>query len=118
MTFAPNLHNQSTSALFPGRNGGPKTVQAAGLNIKGILLKECGIVFNPHAFRHLAAYIFLRANPGSYEIVRRLLGHKRIETTIAFYCGLENDAAFRHFFETVEQHRQVPAASSPTGARR
>ena len=40
-------------------------------------------------FRHAAAYIMLKADPGNYELVRRVLGHRSITTTRNFYIGLE-----------------------------
>jgi integrase len=43
-----------------------------------------------HQFRHAAAAIFLKHNPGQYELVRRMLGHRNIATTMNFYVGLEN----------------------------
>ena len=41
--------------------------------------------------------IFLEAHPGAYEDVRRLLGHKSIQTTINFYAGLEATAAINRY---------------------
>jgi hypothetical protein len=45
--------------------------------------------------------IFLDRNPGQYEVVRQLLGHKDIQTTIAFYAGAERASAARHFAKTI-----------------
>lgn len=56
-----------------------------------------GLNVNIHLFRHIAAKLYLDDHPGEYEVVRNLLGHTRIQTTISFYCGLEREAAIRHF---------------------
>jgi len=56
---------------------------------------------NPHLFRHIAAKFHLEANPGEYEIVRRVLGHTDIKTTTDFYAGTEGAAAARHFDQTI-----------------
>ena len=48
-------------------------------------------------YRHIAALIYLRLNPGGYEVMRRVLGHKKMDTTSNFYAGLEATAAARHF---------------------
>jgi integrase len=56
---------------------------------------------HPHLFRHIAAKLFLDGNPGSYEIIRRVLGHRSIDTTTGFYTGLETAAAVRHFDKTI-----------------
>jgi integrase len=52
-------------------------------------------------FRHAAAYIMLKADPGNYELVRRVLGHRSIATTRNFYIGLETLEATRLFGEMV-----------------
>jgi integrase len=48
-----------------------------------------GLRITVHQFRHAAAAIYLKDHPGNYETVRQLLGHRDIQTTIRFYCGLE-----------------------------
>ena len=40
---------------------------------------------NPHLFRHVMAKIYLDANPGEYEVVRRVLAHRSIDTTTRYY---------------------------------
>jgi site-specific recombinase XerD len=54
-----------------------------------------------HRFRHAVGKIFLDQNPGHYEVVRQLLGHKDIKTTIAFYSGAETASAARHYARTI-----------------
>ena len=43
----------------------------------------------------------LKADPGNYELVRRVLGHRSITTTQNFYIGLETLEATRLFGEMV-----------------
>src|SRR5215471_11169437 len=43
----------------------------------------------PHQFRHLVAKLYLDRHPDAFETVRRLLGHKSIETTMRFYRELD-----------------------------
>ncbi|MBM4073226.1 MAG: site-specific integrase [Planctomycetes bacterium] len=69
--------------------------------IRKATLEEAGLKMNPHLFRHAMAKIYLDRNPGDYETIRRLLGHKSIETTIRFYCGAEQESAIRHFQDKV-----------------
>lgn len=95
------LGDQPSSALFPGREGRPLTVCAVRDAIKSILMTELGIDLPPHGFRHLAAMNFLKANPGHYESVRRVLAHKDVKTTTAFYCGPERGDAFRQLAKTI-----------------
>ena len=61
------------------------------------ITKELGIRVTPHQFRHLAAAFILEKDPANYEFVRRVLGHKNLQTTIKFYVGLETVEAVRKF---------------------
>jgi integrase len=54
-----------------------------------------------HRFRHAAGKIYLDQNPGQYEVVRQLLGHKDLQTTITFYAGAETASAARHYARTI-----------------
>jgi integrase len=56
-----------------------------------------------HQFRHAAAALILRAKPGNYEYVRRILGHRNLQTTINFYVGLETTQATQEFGEIVRR---------------
>jgi integrase len=75
--------------LFPGDDGDPKTANTFGIQITERIEKSIGLRITPHQFRHAAAAIYLKHRPGHYETVRQLLGHKNIQTTVDFYCGLQ-----------------------------
>jgi integrase len=105
--YRPALLDGASNAVFPGRDSGHKGIRSVSGNIAKFLLQECGIAFNAHAFRHLAAYNFLKAFPGQYEVVRRLLGHRNLETTIRYYCGLETQAAFQQYNEVMNEKRRL-----------
>lgn len=97
-TYRPLLLGRSnTSALFISRNGRQKDPAQLGNQITKLIRQETGLEVNPHLFRHLAGYLFLEAHPGHYEPVRQLLGHKDIQTTIDFYCGLETADTLRRY---------------------
>jgi integrase len=64
-----------------------------------------GLRVNTHLFRHIAAKLYLDEYPGQYEVVRLLLGHKSLTTTIKFYCGLEREAAVNQYTKTVVDKR-------------
>jgi integrase len=59
-----------------------------------------------HQWRHVVGYIFLCSNPGAYEPVRRLLGHKRIETTMNYYTFMLDTDAQEKLEDTFEGLRQ------------
>lgn len=85
--YRPRLAGDPMGSLFPSRNGGPKTPAQLAEQIKRTIRRETGIDLNAHAFRHLAALLFLRAHPGEYPTVQLLLGHKTLSTTLGAYCG-------------------------------
>jgi integrase len=88
--FRPTLLRRSNAAwLFPGVAGEPKTANMFSTQITERIQKATGVRTTVHQFRHACAAIYLKHRPGEYETVRRLLGHRNIQTTINFYCGLE-----------------------------
>ncbi len=105
-TYQPLLTNGHPSTLlFPGRSGQPKHGNALRRNITDVVYKELGLRMNPHLFRHLGALLFLKMNPGQYESVRQLLGHKNIQTTINFYAGFETDEAMHRYGDVINAFR-------------
>jgi integrase len=98
--FHPRLGSGDSPWLFPGDKGA-KTVNTLGEQIKAHVFKATGLQVNLHLFRHIAAKLHLDRNPGAYEVVRRVLGHRSMDTTIKFYAGLETAAAGRHFDEHI-----------------
>jgi integrase len=95
------MHGFNHDWLFAGESQGPKTTRTLSAQISEKLWKQLGLKITPHQFRHAAAYIMLKADPGNYELVRRVLGHRSIETTKKFYIELEALDATRLFGEMV-----------------
>jgi integrase len=96
--FRPVLLRRSNAAwLFPGVAGEPKTANMFSTQITERIQKATGLRITTHQFRHACAAIYLKHRPGEYEVVRRLLGHRNIQTTINFYCGLETTQANEAF---------------------
>lgn len=95
--YRPHLANNDNPWLFPGPGGKHKCAATLSGQIKDIIFKETGLMVTPHQFRHLAAKLFLDAHPGSYETVRRLLGHQNIKNTVNFYAGMETRAAVAQY---------------------
>ena len=90
--------------LFPRRNGGPRSGHLAEDMCK-VIYRETGLVMNAHLFRHFAGMLYLQERPGAYEAVRRILGHRKIDTTTSFYTDLESKWAIRHYDEVVLSKR-------------
>ena len=100
--FRPVLLRGSNAPwLFPGETGDFKTPNMFSGQITDRIEKATGLRITTHQFRHAAAAIYLKHHPDEYETVRRLLGHRNIQTTITFYSGLETIAATEKFAKLV-----------------
>ena len=97
------LRGASSLWLFPGENGRHKTLSTLGDQITDTVKDRVGIRVTAHQYRHAAAALILRATQ-DYELVRRVLGHKNLQTTIRFYVGLETAQASERFGEIVHAH--------------
>jgi integrase len=100
--WRPLLAGFGSPWLLPGRDPAkPKHAVSIADQIKSAIREHLGIAFNPHLFRHLAGKLALSLSPGNYELPRRLLGHKSIDTTTTFYTGTETAAAARLYDDLV-----------------
>jgi hypothetical protein len=96
--FRPVLMRRSNADwLFPGESGNHKQKISFSTQIVERVEKSTGIRITVHQFRHAAGALILKHRPGEYELVRRILGHKSIQTTIKFYCSLETMQASEIF---------------------
>jgi integrase len=97
------LRGSNASWLFPGEAGEPKTANMFSAQVTERIQKAIGLRITVHQFRHAAAAFYLKHHPGDYETVRRFLGHRNIQTTINFYCGLQTVQATEEFGKLVRQ---------------
>jgi site-specific recombinase XerD len=70
--------------VFVNADGTAKSQATVAWLIKTYFARRAGIVLTPHQFRHVSARVMLDAAPGSFEIVKQLLGHRNIKTTTNF----------------------------------
>jgi integrase len=117
--FRPKLARARNDWLFPGVAERPKQAALLSNQIAKTVKREIGVRLTAHQFRHLAGFLYLKHNPGGHEVVRRLLGHRSIETTIRFYAGMEISEAIRHYDQHIEKRRsEVSQASSDAKNKR
>jgi hypothetical protein len=94
----PKLRRGTSKALFPGYGDKHKGASCFGKQLSDFVERHTGIRVSPHQFRHLGGYFHLKRFPGDYATVQKMLGHRRIETTIKFYTGtMERKAAFEKY---------------------
>jgi integrase len=104
--IAPMVTGRRPDHLFVTWRGKPRTQGALAVAIEKTVLKYVGVRLTPHQFRHLAAKIILDQNPGAFELVRELMGHKNIQTTINFYAGIDTKRAGRAQIELIAKIRR------------
>jgi integrase len=112
--YRPLLAKEPSSWMFPGKDGKGKDQQTLRRRITRCIKERIGLAIHPHLFRHFAAFVYLKANPGGYGVVRLLHGHKSVETTTNYYCGMEATAAVQLYDENVLKVRgqPIPVAAS------
>jgi len=113
--IAPKVIGRRPDRLFVNADGTPKNQWSVAWLIRTYLKRRLGIVFSAHQFRHLSAKVALLAEPGNFETVRQLLGHKSLQTTVAAYAGIDSRRAARHHQRLVEE---ALAAGKPMRRRK
>ena len=102
--FRPTLLRGANCAwLFPGEGGDPKTRRTLGPQMTARSRRRWEFTSLRTNSGHAAAAVYLKHHPGDYETVRRLLGHRTIQTTINFYCGLQTTQATERFGNIIRQ---------------
>jgi integrase len=101
--IAPKVIGRRPDRLFVNVDGTPKTQWTVAWMIRTYLKRRAGIALSSHQFRHLGAKVVLDAEPGSFETVRQLLGHKSLTTTVGAYAGIDSRRAARHHQRLVEE---------------
>jgi integrase len=113
--IAPKVIGRRPDRLFVNADVTPKNQWSVAWLIRTYLKRRLGIVFSAHQFRHLSAKVALLAEPGNFETVRQLLGHKSLQTTVAAYAGIDSRRAARHHQRLVEE---ALAAGQPMRRRK
>jgi len=93
--YRPILATDDADLLFPGRKGDHLHPVWFARAIVATVHRWTGLKVTVQGFRHIAAKLFLDRNPHQYILVSLLLGHRSVETTMAYYCVLEGRAVAR-----------------------
>jgi integrase len=105
--YRPLLAKPAYNWLFPGDAEKPLNKGQLRKWITRAIRDFANVDVHPHLFRHFCAWLHLQYHPGDYEGVRRILGHKRIETSIKSYIAFEQDIAAARFDEVVLMERRT-----------
>ena len=112
--IAPKIIGRRPDSLFVNADGARKHQATVSHLISRYLKKHEGILLSPHQFRHVNAMVMLNRSPGNFEGVRQLLGHSSIQTTAAFYAGIDSRRAARHHQALIDDILNTP----PSGRKR
>jgi integrase len=107
------MRGRNEDWLFPGQRGGAKQKVAFSGQITQRIQKATGLRITVHQFRHAAGAIILKHRPGDYQLVRLLLGHRSIETTLKSYVGLESIQASEVFGQIIRDKLQLAEEELP-----
>jgi integrase len=113
-----NGSSKGSGFLFDNGRGKPKLPTTVSWLVERTIRRHLGIDMTAQQFRHLAAKVILDADPGAYETVRQLLGHRNLATTVNNYAGLDTTRAGRHHAALIEKELAQLQASKPPSRRR
>ena len=111
--------NAGNTRLFPAR----KSATGHNTNLTRSLVdqvhRRVGIRIHPHLYRHILGWVWLKEDPNALPAVQKLLGHKRLETTMTFYAELDETLALQRWARIVEEKKERRDAEthSKTGRR-
>jgi hypothetical protein len=103
----PLLAKAGSPWLFPGTGDKPLQIAAFRTLITRGIRDYANVEIHPHLFRHFCAWMHLQHYPGDFEGVRRLLGHKRIETSFKSYIAFEQDIAAQRYDKVALKEREA-----------
>ncbi|WP_348657351.1 tyrosine-type recombinase/integrase [uncultured Sulfitobacter sp.] len=79
--------------LFPRQQGGNFRLNVPYRGILGRVIRmlhcQVGVKINPHLYRHLVGWIWLKESMDNLPRVQRLLGHTDLKTTVEYYAELD-----------------------------
>ena len=101
------LRGRNEDWLFPGSEAAPKRKISFSGQITKRVQKATGLRITVHQFRHAAGAIILKHRPGDYQLVRLLLGHRSIETTLKSYVGFESIHASEVFGQIIARQAAI-----------
>jgi integrase len=114
---APKIIGERPIRLFVNVDGTPKVKQALGALITNCVRRRAGIALTPHQTRHLSAKVLLDDQPGAFETVRQILGHKNLHHTVLAYAGIDSRRAGRHHQHLIEKALSSQNPSRSRGLR-
>lgn len=99
--------------LFPRQEGGKFEINApyrgSLKRVTRLLHQHVGVQINPHLYRHLIGWIWLKESMNNLPRVQRLLGHKSLQTTVEYYAELDDSLVMNGWQTYLEDKEQTAA---------
>jgi integrase len=95
--------NGANTRLFPSRHSEDGHYTMLTKRLIDEVHRRAGIRIHPHLYRHIIGWIWLREDPNALPSVQKLLGHKRLETTMTFYAELDETLALQQWADILEE---------------
>lgn len=97
-TILPQVGPNPDGWLFPGQGPlGHKAPESLARNFQRTVREWTGLSLYVHLMRHFGASLHLEHHPGALDTVRRVLGHRSLDTTVRSYAHVRDSAAVRQF---------------------
>ena len=106
--YRPTIAKPDNPFLFPSDSGvGARSPGGLSTALVGRIETLVGVACHLHLLRHFAAWMHLKAYPGAYEEVRRVLGHRDIKTTVSYYTVFDQAVAAERFDSNILRERKA-----------
>jgi site-specific recombinase XerD len=107
--WRPELVEDASDWLFPGRKATHKKPKVISLQLPGLIREYTGLDINVHLFRGITIGIYAEEHPEDIETPTHALGHKD-PNSIAYYKRLKTHAATKRFSKVIlaRRHRRKP----------
>jgi site-specific recombinase XerC len=103
--IVPKLIGNRYDAIFIDIRGRQKRATTIADLFTATTREHLGFPITPHQMRHIAAKFLLDAEPGAFELLKQLLGHANLKSTVSFYAGRDTSRAVRHHNKLIEEAR-------------
>jgi integrase len=103
--IVPKFTGKRYDAIFIDARGRQKRATTIADLFTTTTREHLGFPITPHQMRHIAAKFLLDAEPGAFELLKQLLGHAHLKSTVSFYAGRDTSRAVRHHNKLIEAAR-------------
>ena len=103
--------NENNPYLFPSQAADHRFEQGRSYaslmgRVTRLVSHHVGVDINPHLYRHLIGWIWLKDSIDNLPAVQRLLGHTSLQTTLDHYAELDESLIFDKWQDYINGMKQ------------